>query len=325
MVSTNNSRQNAANQRWLTEYYKRFSGKHTRSTIRVVEILHFYNGLPDGARPSIDTIATEAGVSRRTVNAAVKALRADGLVKVEERDDGHGRPLPNLYVLEPVSGHKPRSSDVQFSARYPAKKCTGYVPLTEDSLGLQEDLEDQEDLGIGLDLPSVGVPPVGGSPTTTQGENQGGQRKNVFTQRTSVLGDCKKPLADPVQEHLAEEIVALLDKLNVRHGARPLSPGSRPGQLTSARLLVAHDRVSGAETLDAIRWAFSGQSGARKWARKLTKPFELRRHHTGLLEAYRKALVSDISGGDPEPEPYRQPERTPEEQAELSRRIRAHR
>lgn len=155
-----------------------------------------------------------------------------------------------------------------------------------------------------------------------------------------LCGRCEswspcRPLASPSseprsrdaadQELAALEILELLDKLRVQKpNVRPLRAGSRPGQLTSARLLVAFDKVSVPEVLDAIRWAFSTPGSARGWPERLPKVYVLREQLPKLLEEYRRASVGDISGEVHQAllEPA---ERTPEENAELRRRLENHR
>jgi hypothetical protein len=108
----------------------RYAGQHKSTTIKVYTAIHAFTGLPDGARPTVRTIADMAAVSERTVNSATKILMTEGLLQVENRLDAKGRPLPNRYTLLPVPTNKPRSLEVQILADT-AKTCGGGVTTKE--------------------------------------------------------------------------------------------------------------------------------------------------------------------------------------------------
>jgi hypothetical protein len=345
-----------SSQRQLTEYLKGYAGQHKPTTINVYIAIHAFIGLPDGARPSVKTIADMAGVSRRTVNDAVEVLVAAGVLRVDSRRDGHGRPLPNRYTLLPISGNRPRSLEVQPLA-VSAETCGGGTSST-DRYVLEEPVLDSN---WGLDLATQGFPepPAAASVQIPGIPREFGQglaagethdleslgekpealgdleeirrpgRRSIFQEDrgdfgaapTGGLDDFKKPLADPDQEQSAVDILELLDKLRVHKlNVRPLSAGSRPGQMTSARLLVAHNRVNVTELLDAMRWAFSEPGSARGWPERLPKVYVLRGQLEKLLEAYRRALVADISG-DALSHAEAIEERSPEQLSGLRRRL----
>ncbi|WP_179475351.1 hypothetical protein [Mycolicibacterium vinylchloridicum] len=336
MVAPNKIRQNGVSARWSTDYVKAYAGQHKPTTVRVALAIHTLGG----GILRVDRITAEAEVCKRTFNNAVAILKRDSLLEVKYWHDGSGKPVPSHYALQPVSGHKARSGDGQVLALR-AGTCASNTKNYQDLDQKIEELlgsEDLEDFGIGFDSPSERVPPRGGAlnqPEDVQEvepgtEGNGGRtpgRRNILTANQYTFEHCKTVLADPDLEQQALDILELLDKLRVRDGHRPLTVGSRPSQLTSSRLLVAVDRFSAPETLDALRWAFSGQSGARKWARKIDKPFTLRQNYTGFIEAYRKALVADLTPSDPEPVAWRSPieDFTPEQRADLARRLKTHR
>lgn len=319
--------------------------------VKVYLALRSFERVPGkGCFPKVDTIATMAGRQKRAVNNALRTLRDAGAILIVARPNKSNRYyFPEL--LQIARGAQECT---------PAPQCTPGVHESahEDSYtdrDLEEvDTDHQEvELGTGLDSPSVSTAAFGGCglrleeiQVVSQGQlaeldqaaapgKIAGTRRNIFTApefrpgsaqvpaSATTLERCRMPLDDPELEQMAIDILELLDKLNVRHGGRPITPGSRPSQLTSSRLLVALDKVIVTETLDAVRWAFSGAPGASKWPRKISKPYELRRHHHRLLEEFRKASVADITGEHSAPVPARQ--RTPEEQAALRTRLENHR
>lgn len=341
----------------LNKYKNRYAGIHKPTTVRVYAALHAFVELPDGARPTVQTIANMADVSPRTVNTAVKVLVTEGLLRVEVRHDRHGRPLPNRYVLLTIATHKASSLDPQILADT-AKSCAGVIPLEEVLVEEEvENLYPEEEQRLnhrtGLDTPTVCTVAHGsggeqGHSVDGQDRKQilahgttAGKRANVFTDpglrnTTSANSfsalDFKQPLADPALEQQSVEILERLDKLRVaKMHANPLTDGSRPGQLTSARYLVAFDRVDYDETLDLLEWLFSGVRGTKTWVTKVTKVYELRKHHSKLIAIYRKHLADGSwppRAGDVVEElwvsPFEPRIRTEEESAELRRRLMAH-
>jgi hypothetical protein len=318
------------------------------TAVKVYLALRSFERVPGkGCFPKIDTIASMVGCQRRATNNALRALRDGGAIVVVARTN-----KSNQYYF-------PESLQIARGAPKctPARECTPGVHQNahEDSYTDRDqeevDIDLQEvELGTGLDSPSVSTAASGGGglrleeiQVVSQGlaQKRGhrtapgeatGTRRNIFTAPESRPGSARAsvtleryrmPLDDPDLEQMAIDILELLDKLNVRHGGRPITPGSRPSQLTSSRLLVALDKVNVAETLDAVRWAFSEAPGASKWPKRIPKAYELRRHHHRLVEEFRKASVADITGEHPTPVPERQ--RTPEEQAALRVRLENHR
>jgi hypothetical protein len=61
----------------------RYAGQHKSTTIKVYTAIHAFTGLPDGARPTVRTIADMAAVSERTVNSATKILMTEGFCRLK--------------------------------------------------------------------------------------------------------------------------------------------------------------------------------------------------------------------------------------------------
>src|SRR5690606_969531 len=63
--------------------------------------------------PKMETLAKDAGVSRRTVADAIKELQASGLVTIEQRYKDDGSQTSNLYRIHRVAkSADPHANDV---------------------------------------------------------------------------------------------------------------------------------------------------------------------------------------------------------------------
>lgn len=67
--------------------------------LQVFAALTEWVDLPDGCRPSQQTIADRVGASRDTVTRALTELETVGAIIVTRRSDDFGRPLPSRYSL----------------------------------------------------------------------------------------------------------------------------------------------------------------------------------------------------------------------------------
>jgi hypothetical protein len=263
--------------------------------VRVGGIIHTFGWMNDGARPSIDTIATKGRMSRSKAKLAIKELVDAQIIWVEARADGpnNGHSLPNRYHFLPASGVEDPyiKKDRHRSDDEPMHRSE-----SEPSIGLGSDHEvdreqldtQQEDLG----LDRIGTTASGGSSLAASQKNQGQpedqwspdppQGSPTSSQTVSTIKDLgyNEGLVDSEKERLAVDLVDLLENLRTEVLDKPVTTDRhRRDNLKTARLLLEHDGKSASEVHGLLRWAYRDVH----WSTRITTLFQLREQYTELL------------------------------------------
>ena len=205
----------------------------------VYRVINRYSRLPDGARPTIDTIATEAGVSPSTVKRAVRTLVDAGLLEVVPRFDKAGRPLPNLYRLLTVPETK-----AQVAGR--VKFDPGYMQVDVEPDVVQEpescSLPDTDLLHSRRGMQLRCMPPQGDEPQGLGGAREEGVRRRNFF---DLARDAYR-VVDSFADHLM-----------ARDGKIDREEFRRGGWTKTAHFLVVEQRKPVDEVLGVIAICFA--------------------------------------------------------------------
>ena len=278
----------------FTKFPEWLWGQFSPTTTLVYLALYSFAWMPDGARPSIKTVAAKVGVSPSTVNRSICQLVNAGVLIVTPRfDDAAGKqPLPNHYSFPGMPGYGTSGSGTESPGIISEKGPVigdGRGPVIHEgrvpspvTAEVDECEEDSVKLDAGLDWAASGGQRYVGESQAKEPGGQGslGEDKTPGRISPTKYSVFNKPLSDPAVEQQAVEIVDLLNDLRVRANQNPVTETGRQGWLKSARILLFSHRRSFHEVCTLIRWGCEDEY----WSGRITSVYKLQESYNQILQ-----------------------------------------